>query len=202
MPDFVGGDLEEAVEFISNKGITIYGHGPVPSTLPRGQIATTTPPAGTVVDVAKWNASGEIFIGTSTGADEPVRPGTLTAIDAGITWGNYGDPYYGSWGFYAPTITDGVLWVAVDANFPIDTTILLGNSCKYLIEEEFVLGCFSDLPGKVLAKSGQWISPIRFGMNIKAYGIQAPTTFQIDLKIQNANEVYSQSIFVIVSEWE
>lgn len=202
MPDFVGGDLEEALEFIRNKGIMIYGHGPVASTVPRGKIATTTPPAGTVVDVATWNASGDIFIGTSTGANEPVRPGTLNSIDPGISWGNYDDPNYGSWGFYAPTITDGVLWVDVDAKFPIDTTILLGNSCKYLIEGEFVLGCFSDLPGKVLAKSGQWTSPIRFGMNIKAYGIQAPTTFQIDLKIQNVNGVYSQSIFMTVSGWQ
>jgi serine/threonine protein kinase len=202
MPDFVGGDLEEALEFISNNGIMSYGHGPVASTVPRGKIATTTPPAGTIVNVEDWNASGDIFIGTSTGANDAVPSGTLKSIDPFISWGNVDDPNYGNWGFYAPTITDGVLWVDVDAKFPVDTTILLGNSCKYLIEGEFVLGCFSDLPNQVLAKKGQWTSPIRFGMNIKAYGIQSPTTFQIDLKFQNANGVYSHSLFMTVSGWQ
>jgi serine/threonine protein kinase len=202
MPDFVGGDLEEAKKFLTDQGIMGYGWGPVASSVPRGKIASTTPPAGTVVDVSTWNASGDIFIGTSSGSNEPVRAGTLKAVDPRISWSNYEDPNYGNWGFQAPTITDGVLWVDIDARFPVDTTILLGNSCGYLIEGELGLGCFSDLPSRVEAKSGLVTSPIRFGMNIQVYGIQAPLTFQINLKFQNASGVFSQSIFMSVSTWE
>lgn len=203
MPNFEGMKPDDVTDFLLKSGVRHWRESTVGSSIPKGMVAYTTPAAGEKLDLDFWNKKANyIEIHVSTGSDQAQSSKNLTAEGAGISWGSIDKPKLGSWGFYNPTVKDGVLAVAVDAKFTRDTTILLGKNCSFLVNEVLNLGCPNNNPEEIFAKADQWISPITFYMNIYTGKINTPAVFEISLRLKDANGVRNETLFFTVKSWK
>ena len=203
MPSFEGKSVEAVKDFLSQSGINQWRESTVGSSVATGKVAYTTPAAGKKIDPALWNKEGNyIEIHVSSGSNQAQSSKTLTAEGATISWGGSDNPDLGSWGFYNPTVKDGVLSVAVDAKFKRDTKILLERNCSFLVNEVLSLGCPNNNPSEIEAKAGQWTSPITFLMYIYHGKINTPAVFEISLRLKDSKGVRNETLFFTVKSWK
>ena len=203
MPNFSGKSTEDVENFLRSIGVRKWRTSTIGSNVQKGKVARTNPAPGETVDPTFWNKNAnsvEIFV--STGKDQKQSQKTLTAVDATIAWTGMPSTKNGNWGFYPPTVSNGVLEVSVDGKFDEDTTILLGNNCSYLVDEILTLGCYSSLPQTIFAPADQWTEPIRFGMNIYTGGINEPSVFEIALRIKDSKGVRNVKLSFAVGYWK
>jgi serine/threonine protein kinase len=203
MPSFEGMSVEAVKDFLSQSGINQWQESTVGSSVAIGRVAYTTPAAGKKLDPVFWNQEGNfIEIHVSSGSNQAPSSKTLTAEGATISWGGSDNPDLGNWGFYNPTVKDGVLSVAVDAKFKRDTKILLERNCSFLVNEVLSLGCPNNNPSEIDAKADQWISPITFLMYIYHGKINTPAVFEISLRLKDSKGVRNETLFFTVKSWK
>ena len=204
MPDFSGGNLEATLKSLRDLGMNHVTYTARASRLPKDVVASTFPAAGTLVNIEEWNNSKKMYVYTSSGSPQPIgETATMFPINPQLTWLNNGNPDYAVWSFQNRIqIDDGVLWVHVEATFPRSSTVLLGPSCSYLIEGTHRLGCHTAVPASIEAPAGQIVYLGRFGMNIFAVDVKAPTSFQMNLQVRDDRGVYSESLMFTVTGWE
>lgn len=203
MPSFEGMSLEAVQDFLRQSGIRKWRESTVGSSVSQGKVAYTTPAAGKKIDPSFWNKEGNyIEIHVSSGSNQAQSSKTLTAEGATISWGGSDNPDLGNWGFYAPTVKDGILSVAVDAKFKRDTKILLEKNCRFLVNEVLGLGCPNNNPSVIEAKADQWTSPITFLMYIYHGKINTPSVFEIQLRLKDSNGVRNETLYFTVKSWK
>jgi serine/threonine protein kinase len=203
MPNFSGKTVEDVESYLRSIGVLKWRTSTIGSSVQKGKVARTNPGPGETVDPTFWNKNAnflEIFV--STGKDQKQSQKTLTAVDATISWTGMPSTKNGNWGFYPPTVSNGVLEVSVDGKFDEDTSILLGNNCSYLVDEILRLGCYSSLPKTIFAPADRWTEPIRFGMNISNGGINEPSVFEISLRIKDSKGVRNVKLNFTVGYWK
>jgi serine/threonine protein kinase len=213
MPDFSGKSVAEVTDFLSSVGITNWSEESFDSDVEKGLVSGTIPKPGVELEVDFWNSpenSVKILVSTgiSQGITSTTTPsGALQGVNTMISWTGMdlndenGMGENGSWGFYTPTISDGVLQVLVDAKFQEDTTILLGTNCSYVVDGNVRLGCYASLPAKVAAREGSYINPIPFEMNIEAGGVEKPDTFTVSLYIEDSKGIRNVKLNFVVGFW-
>jgi serine/threonine protein kinase len=203
MPNFEGVKPDEVTDFLQQSGVRQWEESTVGSSVPKGMVAYTIPAAGEKIDLAFWNEKANyIKIYVSTGSDQDKSSKTMTGEGATISWAGSDNPNLGSWGFYSPTVTNGVLSVAVDAKFTRETKIMLGRDCSFLVDGVLRLGCPNNNPDEILAKADQWISPINFLMNIYTGKINTPAVFEISLRLKDSKGVRNETLFFTVKSWK
>ena len=212
MPDFTGKSVAEVTDFLSSVGITKWSEVSIDSPVEKGLVGGTIPEPGIEIDVDFWNSFGNTFQilvsgGVTADSGMPSNPTSeLQGLNTVISWTGMnldspGGGENGNWGFYTPTIANGVLQVLVDVTFEEDTTILLGTNCEYLVDGTVRLGCFSSLPSKIAASADEWIDLIPFELNIGVVGIEKPETFTVSLYIEDSKGIRNVKLNFVVGFW-
>lgn len=212
MPDFTGKSVDEVTDFLTSVGITKWSEVSIDSPVDKGLVGGTRPEPGVEIDADFWNSPEKTFQilvsgGVTADSGMPSNPTSeLQGVNTKISWTgmNLDDPSggeNGNWGFYTPTIANGVLQVLVDAKFKEDTTILLGTNCEYLVDGAVRLGCYSSLPSKIAASANRYIDPIPFDLNIGAAGIDKPETFTVSLYIEDSKGIRNVELNFVVGFW-
>jgi hypothetical protein len=206
MPDLAGMTKTKALEFIRSQGITRWRSSDKPSSVAKYLVAGSSPAAGANVDVETYNTEKWLEIYISTGENAPISNATLVAYNPTISWSTIDDylngQSKGNWGFSSMVISQGVLKVSVNANFPKDTTILLGNSCRFIVEGSFGLGCPNSMPSEVFAKAGSWTPEFQLEAYIHLGGYSEPKLFEVELALKDDTGIREEKLVFRISGWE
>ena len=206
MPDLSGMTKTKALEFIRSQGITRWRSSDKPSSIAKYLVAGSSPAAGANVDIETYNTEKWLEIYISTGENAPISNATLVAYNPTISWSTIDDylngKSKGNWGFSSMFISQGVLKVSVNANFPKDTTILLGNSCRFIVEGSFGLGCPNSMPSEVFAKAGTWTPEFQLEAYIHLGGYSEPKLFEVELALKDDTGIREEKLVFRISAWE
>lgn len=206
LPDFAGMTKTKAIEFLRSQGITRWKSSNKPSSIAKYLVSGSSPSAGTNIDVNTYNTEKWVEIYISTGEDAPINNATLVAYRPTISWSTIGDTSSedskGNWGFYGIVIDQGVLKLTVEASFPKDTTILLGNNCRFIVEGSFGLGCPNSMPAEVFAKAGTWTGRIPVEASIYLGGYSEPKLFEVELSLKDADGIRKEKLVFRISAWD
>jgi hypothetical protein len=199
MPDFKGKSPDEVKEYLRSIGINNWIDRAVDSSVPKGTVLSTKPSAGETIDRIFWNTAGNwILIFVSTGKSEDTASEYFTAVSPIM---NVSDVIPDNWGYYAPTISSGILKVNVDARFEENTNIILGQDCSYLVNRTLELDC-DTLPDKLFLTGKDWISPIPFEMDLTGSDIKKPSNFRIDFKVEDSKGIRDVQLNFTVNTWK
>ena len=209
MPNLIGLTKQQASNALKAVGILTFGYQDVPSNKPAGSVVSQSHAKGTQLDIALFNRTydpnnqdgNHIQFTISTGYDQAPSSTRITSEDTTIRW--EAPSSRASWGFYAPSVKDGILTIRIDAKFAKNSEINLEPSVAYAkINGDLRIGFLSNLPKSVNGAAGQWITPINLQMKISNLGINEPTSATIRLRVKEGSETYIETLTFIFGEWK
>lgn len=209
MPNLLGLTKQKAERALRSIGILTYTYREVPSDKPAGTVVAQSHAQGTKLDLSLSNQSydpnnpnpNHIEFNLSTGYDESPSSARLTSKGSTISWDTPSSR--ANWGFYEPSVQDGVLTIRVDVKFGKDSEILLDPAVAYAeLNGDLRAGFMSDLPKSISAAAGSWIAPINFKIKISNLGINEPKTATIRLRVKEGSETYIETLKFTFGTWK
>lgn len=209
MPDLIGLTKQQASSALGDVGIRTYSIKEVPSSKPFGTVILQSHSQGTVLDLVLFNrkfdpnqANGNhIEFSLSTGYDQAPSSTRITSEDSTIAWGP--PTARASWGFYSPSVKDGILTIRVDVNFDKTSKINLEPAVAYAtINGKLRVGFLDSVPRSVDGPAGKWIAPINFQMKISNLGINEPETATLRFRVTDGSETYIETLRFTFGTWK
>lgn len=209
MPNLLGLTKQNAESALRAIGIRTFSYRQVPSTKPAGTVVAQSHPQGTKLNLALSNESydpnnpnpNHIEFSLSTGYEERPSSAKISSEDSTFSWATPSSR--ANWGFYEPSVQDGVLTIRVDVKFGKDSEILLDPSVAYAtINGDLRTGFMSNLPKTVSAAAGSWIAPISFKIKISNLGVNEPKTATIRLRVKEGSEGYIETLKFTFGTWK
>lgn len=209
MPNLIGLTKQQASSALGDVGIRTYSIKEVPSSKPFGTVVLQSHAQGTLLDLVLFNRKfdpnqtngNHIEFSLSTGYDQAPSSTRITSEDSTFIWGP--PTSRASWGFYSPSVKDGILTIRVDVNFDKTSKINLEPAVAYAtINGKLRVGFLDSVPRSVDGPAGKWIAPINFQMKISNLGINEPETATLRFRVTEGSETYIETLRFDFGTWK